>query len=169
MENEYDTDEDSDEVAENSNEVIKIVNVHKTYLLGIEGVPALRGVNLTVHDGEFISILGTSGGGKTTLLNIIGTIDKPSKGDVYICGLRIKFSTKDTLLASIRLNKLGFVFQTFNLIGSLTALENVELPMQLQGKLSREEIRQRARYLLKSVGLETRMDHFPNMLSGGEQ
>jgi len=67
-------------------------------------------------------------------LNIIGTIDKPSKGDVYICGLRIKFSTKDTLLASIRLNKLGFVFQTFNLIGSLTALENVELPMQLQGK-----------------------------------
>ena len=132
-------------------------------------MPALRGVNLTVHDGEFISILGTSGGGKTTLLNIIGTIDKPSKGDVYICGLRIKFSTKDTLLASIRLNKLGFVFQTFNLIGSLTALENVELPMQLQGKLSREEIRQRARYLLKSVGLETRMDHFPNMLSGGEQ
>lgn len=90
--------------------MIKIVNVHKTYLLGIEGVPALRGVGLTINDGEFISILGTSGGGKTTLLNIIGTIDKPSKGDVYICGLRIKFSTKDTLLASIRLNKLGFVF-----------------------------------------------------------
>ena len=152
-----------------SREVIKIVNVHKTYLLGIEGVPALRGVNLTVQDGEFITILGTSGGGKTTLLNIIGTIDKPSKGDVYICGLRIKFSTADTLLASIRLNKLGFVFQTFNLIGSLTALENVELPMQLQGKLSREEIRQRARQLLQDVGLEQRMDHFPNQLSGGEQ
>ena len=119
------------EIDEDTKEVIKIVNVHKTYLLGIEGVPALRGVNLTIQDGEFITILGTSGGGKTTLLNIIGTIDKPSKGDVYICGLRIKFSTKDTLLASIRLNKLGFVFQTFNLIGSLTALENVELPMQL--------------------------------------
>ena len=72
------------------------MNVHKTYLLGIEGVPALRGVGLTINDGEFISILGTSGGGKTTLLNIIGTIDKPSKGDVYICGLRIKFSTKET-------------------------------------------------------------------------
>jgi putative ABC transport system ATP-binding protein len=111
--------------------VIKIVNVHKTYLLGIEGVPALRGVNVTIKEGEFITILGTSGGGKTTLLNIIGTIDKPSKGDIYICGLRIKQSTKDSLLASIRLNKLGFVFQTFNLIGSLTALENVELPMQL--------------------------------------
>ena len=165
-----DDDTDSDgEIDENSREVIKIVNVHKTYLLGIEGVPALRGVNLTVQDGEFITILGTSGGGKTTLLNIIGTIDKPSKGDVYICGLRIKFSTADTLLASIRLNKLGFVFQTFNLIGSLTALENVELPMQLQGKLSREEIRQRARKLLADVGLQERMDHFPNQLSGGEQ
>ena len=162
-------DESDNEIDETSREVIKIVNVHKTYLLGIEGVPALRGVNLTVQDGEFITILGTSGGGKTTLLNIIGTIDKPSKGDVYICGLRIKFSTADTLLASIRLNKLGFVFQTFNLIGSLTALENVELPMQLQGKLNREEIRQRARQLLQEVGLGERMDHFPNQLSGGEQ
>ena len=162
-------DSSEGEIDESSREVVKIVNVHKTYLLGIEGVPALRGVNLTIQEGEFITILGTSGGGKTTLLNIIGTIDKPSKGDVYICGLRIKFSTADTLLASIRLNKLGFVFQTFNLIGSLTALENVELPMQLQGKLSREEIRNRARQLLQDVGLEQRMDHFPNQLSGGEQ
>lgn len=124
---------------------------------------------MTIKNGEFVTILGTSGGGKTTMLNIIGTIDKPSKGDVYICGLRIKSSTKDSLLASIRLNKLGFVFQTFNLIGSLSALENVELPMQLQGKLSREEIRARATKLLTDVGLETRMDHFPNQLSGGEQ
>ena len=91
-------------------EIIKIINVHKTYLLGIEGVPALRGVNLAIKDGEFITVLGTSGGGKTTLLNIIGTIDKPSKGDVYICGLRIKSTTDDSLLASIRLNSLGFVF-----------------------------------------------------------
>jgi putative ABC transport system ATP-binding protein len=105
---EYETE--SDEEPEDNNEVIKIVNVHKTYLLGIEGVPALRGVNVTINEGEFITILGTSGGGKTTLLNIIGTIDKPSKGDIYICGLRIKQSTKDSLLASIRLNKLGFVF-----------------------------------------------------------
>jgi putative ABC transport system ATP-binding protein len=127
---EYESDSDQ-EIEDDSVEVIKLVNVHKTYLLGIEGVPALRGVGLTINDGEFITILGTSGGGKTTLLNIIGTIDKPSKGDVYICGLRIKSTTKDSLLASIRLNKLGFVFQTFNLIGSLTALENVELPMQL--------------------------------------
>ena len=88
-------EEDDDEIKEDSKEVIKLVNVHKTYLLGLEGVPALRGVNLTINDGEFITILGTSGGGKTTMLNIIGTIDKPSKGDVYICGLRIKYSTKD--------------------------------------------------------------------------
>lgn len=106
---EYDS-EDDNMIKEDSKEVIKLVNVHKTYLLGLEGVPALRGVNLTISDGEFITILGTSGGGKTTMLNIIGTIDKPSKGDVYICGLRIKYSTKDQLLASIRLNKLGFVF-----------------------------------------------------------
>ena len=86
---------DDDVINEDSKEVIKLVNVHKTYLLGLEGVPALRGVNLSIKDGEFITILGTSGGGKTTMLNIIGTIDKPSKGDVYICGLRIKYSTKD--------------------------------------------------------------------------
>ena len=130
VEDDYESDSDEG-IDEATREVIKLVNVHKTYLLGIEGVPALRGINVTVNEGEFITILGTSGGGKTTLLNIIGTIDKPSKGDVYICGLRIKHSTADTLLAQIRLNKLGFVFQTFNLIGSLTALENVELPMQL--------------------------------------
>lgn len=168
-EDEHQSGEEDDVINEGSKEVIKLVNVHKTYLLGLEGVPALRGVNLTIMDGEFITILGTSGGGKTTMLNIIGTIDKPSKGDVYICGLRIKYSTKDQLLASIRLNKLGFVFQTFNLIGSLTALENVELPMQLRGKLSREEIKKRATLLLSEVGLGERMDHFPNMLSGGEQ
>jgi putative ABC transport system ATP-binding protein len=103
-------DEEEDEIKEVDREVIKLMNVHKTYLLGLEGVPALRGVNLSIKAGEFICVLGTSGGGKTTLLNIIGTIDKPSKGDVYICGLRIKYSTKDQLLASIRLNKLGFVF-----------------------------------------------------------
>lgn len=85
--------DESDEELHLTTEVIKLANVHKTYLLGIEGVPALRGVNLTIHDGEFVSVLGTSGGGKTTLLNIIGTIDKPSKGDVYICGLRIKSTT----------------------------------------------------------------------------
>ncbi len=159
---EAEDEDDKNKFDDGAEEVIKLVNVHKTYLLGLEGVPALRGVGLSIKSGEFITVLGTSGGGKTTLLNIIGTIDKPSKGDVYICGLRIKYSTKDQLLASIRLNKLGFVFQTFNLIGSLTALENVELPMQLKGKLSRDSIRTRAVALLEEVGLGSRLDHFPN-------
>lgn len=103
------------------------------------------------------------------MLNIIGTIDKPTKGDLYICGLRVKNNTQDSLLAAIRLNKLSFVFQTFNLIGSLTALENVELPMQLRGDLTRGQIRTRAKELLEKVGLGERLNHFPNMLSGGEQ
>ena len=89
---EEEDDQDEDMINEDSKEVIKLVNVHKTYLLGLEGVPALRGVNLTINDGEFITILGTSGGGTATMLNIIGTIDKPSKGDVYICGLIIKIN-----------------------------------------------------------------------------
>ena len=93
---EENADEDEeDKINDGAEEVIKLVNVHKTYLLGLEGVPALRGVGLSIKSGEFITILGTSGGGKTTMLNIIGIIDKPSKGDVYICGLRIKYSTKD--------------------------------------------------------------------------
>ena len=137
--------------------------------MGLEGVQALRGINLTVKKGEFVCILGTSGGGKTTLLNIIGTIDKPTKGDLYLCGLRVKNNTSDKLLASIRLNKVAFVFQSFNLIGSLTALENVELPMQLKGDLSRAKLYRRAKELLTKVGLEERVDHFPNQLSGGEQ
>jgi putative ABC transport system ATP-binding protein len=95
VEAEDEDEESEEEIKENTREVIRLVNVHKTYLLGLEGVPALRGVSITINDGEFITILGTSGGGKTTLLNIIGTIDKPSEGDVYICGLRIKYSTKD--------------------------------------------------------------------------
>jgi len=156
----------SGEIDEN---VIKIENAHKTYLLGLEGVAALRGVSLTIKRKEFVCIFGTSGGGKTTLLNIIGTIDKPTKGNVYIGGLRVRNSTADSDLASLRLNKLSFVFQTFNLISSLTALENVELPMQLKGDLSRSEIKTRAIELLTKVGLGERIDHFPRQLSGGEQ
>jgi putative ABC transport system ATP-binding protein len=98
----------------------------------------LRGVNLAIKEGEFVCVYGTSGGGKTTLLNIIGTIDKPTKGEVIICGHKIKSSSSDHLLASLRLCEIGFVFQSFNLMGSLTALENVELPMILKGELSRK-------------------------------
>jgi len=96
-------------------------------------VAALRGVSISVKKGEFVCILGTSGGGKTTMLNIMGTIDRPTKGHIWLCGHRIKSNSKDSLLANLRLNKISFVFQTFNLVSSMTALENVELPMMLLG------------------------------------
>ncbi|CAD8078861.1 unnamed protein product [Paramecium sonneborni] len=149
--------------------IIEVRNVHKTYLLGLEGVTALRGVSFNVQEREFITILGTSGCGKTTLLNLLGSIDLPTKGDVRICGQRIRASTEDKFLASLRLSSLGFVFQTFNLITSLTALENVELPMILKGTLSKAEIRNNAMQLLEQVGLSGRLNHYPNQLSGGEQ
>lgn len=95
---------------EDADEMIKMTNVHKTYLLGIEGVQALWGANLTIKRGEFCTILGTSGGGKTTMLNIIGTIDKPTKGDLNLCGIRVRNDTKDHDLAAIWLNKVAFVF-----------------------------------------------------------
>lgn len=144
-------------------------NVHKTYLIGIEGVPALRGVSLKVRKGEFLIILGTSGGGKTTMLNIIGTIDTPSRGDVIIFDKLIRASTTDKELSSIRLDQVAFVFQSFNLFPNLNVLENVEIPMKIKGELSASEQRRRAEELLFKVGLQNRLNHFPNQLSGGEQ
>jgi len=144
-------------------------NLHKTYLLGLEGVPALRGVSLSIQRGEFIVILGSSGGGKTSLLNLLGTIDQPTKGELSICGHRITHHTSDEEFAHLRLKKIGFVFQTFNLLPSMTAQENVSLPMILDGRRSAGEIAQRAKELLERVGLADRRDHLPSQLSGGEQ
>eukprot|EP01027_Heterolobosea_sp_BB2_P004455 GEZU01006823.1.p1 GENE.GEZU01006823.1~~GEZU01006823.1.p1 ORF type:complete len:442 (+),score=110.45 GEZU01006823.1:235-1560(+) len=149
--------------------VIELDNIQKTYLLGVEGVPALRGVSLKIFKGEFIIIYGTSGGGKTSLLNIIGTIDKPTKGHLTICGNRIGSKTTDIELAEIRLKKMGFVFQTFNLLSTMSALENVEMPMVLQGTKSLSERRKRAKMLLEKVGMGARLGHLPSQLSGGEQ
>lgn len=95
---------------EDKSEIIRLASVHKTYLMGSDGAPALRGVDLIIKEGEFITILGNSGCGKTTLLNIIGTIDKPSKGDLYICGVKVKYDTDEDLLANVRLSRIGFVF-----------------------------------------------------------
>ena len=115
------------------------------------------------------AIAGTSGGGKTSLLNIIGTIDRPTRGSVSLCGARVRERTSDSELAALRLRKVGFVFQTFNLISSMTAIENVELPMVLLGKLGARERRTRATALLSKVGLSHRCEHYPTQLSGGEQ
>ena len=150
-------------------DVIVLRNIHKTYLIGIEGVPALRGVSLSVKKGEFLTIFGTSGGGKTTMLNIIGTIDTPSRGDVKIFDKLIKSDTPDKDLSNIRLNNISFVFQSFNLFQNLNVLENVEMPMKIKGKLSYKKIKERALYLIDKVGLTNRINHFPNQLSGGEQ
>lgn len=161
-----------------------IENVHKTYLLGVEGVPALRyypeylcilltffisGVSLSVKKGEFVVIFGLSGGGKTTLLNLMGTIDKPTKGDMTICGSHIDSHTSDSVFSQIRLHKIGFVFQAFNLLGNMTALQNVEMPMILSGSLNKQERREKAISLLTKVGMGDRLDHLPSQLSGGEQ
>lgn len=149
--------------------IIRMRNVHKTYLLGVEGVPALRGVDMTIKRGEFVVILGKSGSGKSTMMNIIGTVDKPTRGDVYICGNRVSSSAADATLAQFRLQHIGFVFQTFNLIDTMTAQENVELPMVLTNSLSARDRSRRSIQLLKKVGMGTRLSHHPTELSGGEQ
>ena len=150
-------------------EAVSLRNIHKTYLIGIEGIPALRGVSLKVKKGEFLTIFGTSGGGKTTMLNIIGTIDTPSRGDVKIFDKLIKSNTSDKELSNIRLNNIAFVFQSFNLFQNLNVLENVEMPMKIKGQLSSKQIKDRALSLIEKVGLSNRLNHFPNQLSGGEQ
>lgn len=149
--------------------IVNMSGIHKTYLLGVEGVVALRGVNLQVKAGEFVIIYGTSGGGKTSLLNICGTIDQPTKGGLTLFDTRIDRRTKERELADIRMHRMGFVFQTFNLISSMTAMENVELPLILRGDVSQSERRERAKLMLERVGMGPRMYHLPSQLSGGEQ
>ena len=119
--------------------------------------------------GEFVMIRGPSGGGKTTLLNLIGTIDRSTGGEIEIMGDVVNTKSKDSYLSRLRLEKIGFVFQTFNLIATMSAYENVELPMTVLSKLGPKARKARAQELLKQVGLRDRMDHLPSELSGGEQ
>ncbi|MEM2336848.1 MAG: ABC transporter ATP-binding protein [Candidatus Bathyarchaeia archaeon] len=135
-------------------------------MLGKVPVEALRGVNLKVEEGEFLSVLGPSGSGKSTLLNLIGALDKPTDGKVLIEGVDVS-TLNDGQLADLR-RKIGFVFQFFNLIPRFTARQNVELPMAIAG-LRKEARQKRAEELLKLVGLADRMEHRPAELSGGEQ
>ena len=147
--------------------MIELKNVHKVYPMGEVSVPALRGINLTIHPGEFVAIMGPSGSGKSTLMHLIGCLDLPSDGVVQLDGKDITELDEDTL-AQIRGKKVGFVFQTFNLIPTLTAQENVELPLFFQG-VPREKRRARAAELLRKVGLDGRLHHRPAQLSGGER
>ena len=148
--------------------IIQVENLHKSYLMGKEAVPALRGVTINVRRGEILCLMGPSGSGKTTLLNLLGGLDEPSRGHISIDGEDV-VSMKEEQLARLRLRKLGYVFQTFNLLSNFTAFENVEAPMVLAGQLKRRERKQRVALLLEQVGLADRTDHYPSELSGGQQ
>jgi putative ABC transport system ATP-binding protein len=150
-----------------SKPVLQIENLTKTYMLGKRKVEALNNLNLTVSEGDFVSIMGPSGSGKTTLLNVMGCIDKPTSGTVLLDGIDIG-KMPENQLYKIRREKMGFVFQTFNLLPYLNAKENVELPME--GKIkSKVDRNKRASELLSLVGLSGRENHRPNRLSAGEQ
>jgi len=147
--------------------VIRVENVHKSYLMGKEAVPALRGVSLEIEQGDFVCLMGPSGSGKTTLLNIIGGLDEPSRGHVIIDGENL-VALSENELARLRLHKIGFVFQNYNLLPNFTAQENVEAPMVL-AKIDRKERKRRAISLLEKVGLADRAHHYPSELSSGQQ
>lgn len=147
--------------------VIQLENIHKTYVMGDVEVHALRGVSLTICEGEFVAIMGTSGSGKSTTMNIIGCLDRPTRGSYILDGQDVSQLSKDER-ADIRNRKIGFVFQGFNLLSRTSALENVELPMLYAG-LNTEERHKRALAALASVGLAGREYNHPNQLSGGQQ
>tara|TARA_Y100000310_G_scaffold333614_1_gene411523 strand:+ start:286 stop:1008 length:723 start_codon:yes stop_codon:yes gene_type:complete len=147
--------------------IIRLRNVAKHYHMGDETVKALDGINIDVYDGEFIAIVGPSGSGKSTAMNLVGALDFSTKGDIYLDNINIE-KLEESELAQIRGRRIGFVFQTFNLINTLTAVENVMLPMVFQG-VAYEERLERAKELLTKMGLEHRFTHLPQELSGGER
>ena len=147
--------------------VIKLENVWKVYQLGEVELPVLKGISLEITPGVFVVILGPSGSGKSTLLNMIGCLDLPTKGSVFLAGRDISKMSEDEL-AQVRGEKIGFIFQQFNLLPNLSALENVMMPMIFQGKPEPER-EKRAKYLLNSLELGDRISHRPAELSGGEQ
>lgn len=147
--------------------IIKLQDVWKIYRMGDVEVPALRGMTLEIYPEEFVAIMGPSGSGKSTAMNMVGCLDVPTKGHIFLDNKDIS-KMKESDLAQIRGRKIGFIFQSFNLMQNLTALENVMLPMTFQG-IPRAKREERAKRLLKLVGLEDRMNHKPTELSGGQQ
>lgn len=150
------------------NPIIEISSLKKDFHVGEVTVHALRGINLQISEGEFVAIMGASGSGKSTMLNVIGCLDRPTAGDYSLDGFKVADMTRNEL-AALRNRKLGFVFQSYNLLARTSALENVELPLMYNPKIRAKERRERAIAALEAVGLADRMHHMPNQLSGGQQ
>ncbi len=149
------------------NRLIEMHELVRMYELGPQKIYALSGVNLKIDHGEYVAIMGPSGSGKSTLMNMIGCLDTPTSGSYLLDGIAVETMTEDEL-AAVRNHKIGFVFQTFNLLSRTTALHNVELPL-IYAKIPRAKRREQAKEALAAVGLEDRMDHQPNELSGGQR
>ena len=148
--------------------ILSIQNLRRDFKMGEETVHALRGVSFDIYKGEFVTIMGASGSGKSTMLNILGCMDRPTAGHYILDGEHTEKLKRDAL-ARIRSQKIGFVFQSYNLLSRTTAIENVELPLLYNSKVSSAERHRRAVKALEMVGLESRMNHLPNQLSGGQQ
>ncbi|HKL72003.1 MAG TPA: ABC transporter ATP-binding protein [Marinilabiliaceae bacterium] len=151
-----------------SMEIIKTENLKREFVMGSEKVQALKDISLNIHQGEFVSIMGSSGSGKSTLLNLLGCLDRPTFGNYYLDGVAVAQRSKNQL-AELRNHKIGFVFQSFNLLARTSALENVELPLMYNSKVSSKQRKELAEAALEMVGLSNRMKHMPNQLSGGQQ
>lgn len=151
-----------------ANKILDIHNLKREFKMGSETVHALKGISFIVEEGEFITIMGSSGSGKTTLLNILGCLDKPTDGDYLLDAVNVKQLSRNEL-AGLRNRKIGFVFQSYNLLARTSALENVELPLMYNSKISAKEREEKAKQALQAVRLQDRIDHLPNQLSGGQQ
>lgn len=150
-----------------SKPIIELENIKRDFVVGDETVHALRGVSFTIHEGEFVTIMGTSGSGKSTLLNILGCLDIPTSGEYRLDGISVRSMSKPER-AVLRNRKIGFVFQSYNLLAKTTAVENVELPLMYNASIGSSERRRRAVEALQSVGLGNRMEHKSNQMSGGQ-
>lgn len=151
-----------------TNEIIRLENIRRNFIVGSETVHALRGVNFTINSSEFVTIMGTSGSGKSTLLNILGCLDTPTSGEYYLDGISVRSMGKNER-SVLRNRKIGFVFQSYNLLPKTTALENVELPLMYNSSISAKERHELASKALDAVGLSERKNHKSNQMSGGQQ
>ena len=152
---------------ENKKTVIELRDIKRQFIVGDEVVHALRGVSFKIHEGEFVTIMGTSGSGKSTLLNQIGCLDTPTSGDYLLDGISVSKMSKNQL-ASVRNHQIGFVFQNYNLLSKATSIENVELPLMYNSKVSKAERLERSIKALNRVGLGNRLYHKSNQMSGGQ-